>query len=348
MSPEFYSRFHPVFSTISASYVVVDIMKCQHLLCCGVNQSLFARNHYRNLIRERLLSCLLLAAGVTAMAGTAVAQQEAPSSQIASVQAARTVDFVLEQSYRAMYNLDFDAALRKTQEAKALDSTDPTPWMAQACAVLFREFNRLHVLRSEMFASDAQFDARPAQTWNPLARKQFDDALAGAERVANARLDGDKYDAKALFALTLVNGLRADDSALISKKNLTALSYTKTADAFAERLLARYPDYYDARIATGMGKYIIGGKAAPVRWMLRLGGLKGDQAEGVRELNLVADRGHYLAPFAQILLSFDDLRHKNKESARKRLESLHERFPGNTLFIEEIAKLDQPTGVAGH
>lgn len=275
-------------------------------------------------------------------AGISPAQPAVTEPQIATLQASRSVDSVLQQAYAAMYNLDFDAALRKTQEAKTLDSTDPTPWMAQACAVLFREFHRLHILRSEMFASDEQFDARPAQNWDPATRRQFEDALAGAERIAQRRLDQDKYDAKGLFALTLVNGLRADDSALISKKNMTALSYTKTADSFAERLLARYPDYYDAHIATGMGKYIIGGKAAPVRWMLRLGGLKGDQAEGVRELNLVANNGHYLAPFAQILLSFDDLRHKNKESARKRLESLHERFPSNTLFVQEIAKLDNP------
>lgn len=298
--------------------------------------------------RNRLLLCILLAGILSAPAANLAAQQDAATPQTASVQARRSVDPVLEQAYYAMYNLDFDAALQKTREAKVLDLDDPTPWMAQACAVLFREFNRLHILRSEMFASDEQFDARPAQSWDAAARKQFDEALAGAERIAQKRLNRDKYDDKALFALTLVNGLRADDSALISKKNLTALSYTKAADGFAERLLARYPEYYDARIATGMGKYIIGGKPAPVRWMLRLGGLKGDQEEGVRELKMVADRGHYLAPFAQILLSFDDLRHKNKESARKRLTSLHERFPNNTLFVQEIAKLDHPEAGAGH
>ena len=94
----------------------------------------------------------------------------------------------------------------------------------------------------------------------------------------------------------MVTGLRADDAALISKKKFSALSYTKSATSYAERLLARSPNYYDAYIATGMGKYIIGGKAAPVRWMLRLGGLKGDQEQGVKELALVADHGRFLMP----------------------------------------------------
>jgi hypothetical protein len=77
--------------------------------------------------------------------------------------------------------------------------------------------------------------------------------------------------------------------------------------------------------------------------MLRLGGLKGDQAEGVRELALVADHGRFLMPFARILLAFDDLRHKNPAAARSRLEWLRQHFPNNPLFSQEIAKLDHPS-----
>jgi hypothetical protein len=93
-------------------------------------------------------------------------------------------------------------------------------------------------------------------------------------------------------------------------------------------------------VATGLGKYIIGGKAAPVRWMLRLGGLKGDQQEGVKELRLVAEKGHYLAPYARILLAFDDLRHKDKQAARTQFAELQRQFPDNPLFSQEIEKID--------
>lgn len=260
----------------------------------------------------------------------------------------QNIESILDQSYRAMYNLQFDEALRQTEAAKKLALDDPVPWMAEACAVLFREFDRLHILRSELFGSDDRFSDGPALTWNPQNRAAFDNALSGAEKLAQERLQQNKFDAHALFALTLVNGLRADDAALIAKKKLSALSYTKTANSYAERLLGHWPDYYDAYVATGMGKYIIGGKAAPVRWILRLGGLKGDQEEGIKELTLVADRGRYLAPFARILLAFDDLRHKNKTEARKKLEWLHEHFPNNPLFPQEIAKLDHAPARPGN
>ncbi len=180
----------------------------------------------------------------------------------------------------------------------------------------------------------------PAYSWAPESKKQFDAALAAGEKIAQQRISHNNKDVKALFSLALINGLRANDAALITKRNLAALSYTKSASSYSEKLLALAPDYYDAYVASGMGKYIIGGKAAPVRWILRLGGMKGDQEQGVKELRMAADRGRYLAPFARILLAFDDLRHKNKTAARQIFASLHDQFPGNPLFPQEMAKCD--------
>jgi hypothetical protein len=259
-------------------------------------------------------------------------------AQRAVVQPSRE-ETALDQSYSAMYNLNFAEAFQQAESAKALAKDDPLPWVAEACARLFREFDRLHILRSELFASDQKFDARERQAWAPQSKAQFESEISGAEKLAQERLVENKSDARALFALSLCNGLLADDAALISKKNLSALSYIKSADSYAERLLALSPDYYDAYVSTGMGKYIVGGKAAPVRWILRLDGIKGDQEEGVRELKLASDHGHYLAPFARILLAFDDLRHKRKADAREKLEALHVQFPNNPLFVQELAKL---------
>jgi hypothetical protein len=288
----------------------------------------------------------LVKVAIVALSWQASAVAQSAATPIVTAQT-QNLDALLDQSYSAMYNLRFDEALRLAESAKRIANDDPVPWMTQACAVLFREFDRMHILRSELFGSDDKFIDGPPFTWDLQGRKDFDTALAGAEKLAQQRLKQSKDDPRALFALTLVNGLRADDAALIAKRKFSALSYTKSANGYAERLLSRSPDYYDAYIATGMGKYIIGGKAAPVRWVLRLGGLKGDQEQGVKELKLVADHGRFLMPFARILLAFDDLRHKNRSAARKQLEWLRERFPNNPLFLQEIAKLDHPVGGPG-
>ena len=259
-----------------------------------------------------------------------------------TVHAADKVETVLDGSFRDMYNLRFDEALRSVEYAKTLDQTDPLPWVAQVCAIVFREFDRLHILRSEMFVSDDAFNARPAYNWIPANKAQFEEAAAGGEKIARERLAHDKDDVKALFAMSLITGMRGDASAMITKHNLDALGYMKAATNYSNRLLAISPDYYDAYVGTGLTKYIIGGKAAPVRWLLRLGGVRGDQEQGIAELKLASERGRYLAPFARIVLAFDDLKHKRKTEARQKLDSLHTQYPANTLIVEEIAKCNKP------
>jgi hypothetical protein len=293
-------------------------------------------------LRVRSLRKIIVA---MAIACIAIAWQQRAYAQASISPQPLNMDSLLDQSYRSMYNLQFDEALRQAQAAKALAHDDPVPWMAQACAVLFREFDRVHLLRSELFGDDDKFSDGPPIAWNAPARQDFEGALDQVEKLAQQRLRQDKNDPRALFALTIANGLRADDAALLAKKKFSALSYTKAANGYAERLLARSPDYYDAYLATGMGKYIIGGKAAPVRFLSFLHGLKGSQEEGVKELTLAAEHGRFLSPFARILLAFDDLRHKNKVEARKKLEWLRQHFPNNPLFAAEIAKLDhKPAG----
>ena len=124
------------------------------------------------------------------------------------------------------------------------------------------------------------------------------------------------------------------------KRNIASLRYTKEPTRWAERSLAP-PSNYDAHIAGSISKYLIGSMAAPVRWLVRLGGISGDKQEGVKELKLVAERGHYLALFADILLAIAYVRDHDKPHARELLAQLHNEFPVNPLFPQEIARLDR-------
>ena len=84
---------------------------------------------------------------------------------------------------------------------------------------------------------------------------------------------------------------------------MSSLHYTREANDWAAKLLAVDPNCYDAHVATGFSKYIIGSMAAPVRWIMRLGGVSGDKKQGIVELQMTADHGQYLGPFARILLA---------------------------------------------
>lgn len=268
----------------------------------------------------------------------AVFSAASASGQSAAGKAA-SIEDKLAQSYNSTYNLKFQEAFKAADEARAMAQDDPLPFIAQAWAVFYRELDRLHVIRSEMFTKDDTFNSRTSYAWDGANKTAFDGALDHAEKLAQARLTRDQNDIRALLALSLSNGLRGDDMGLFTRKDLKALSYIKAATDYAEKLLARAPDSYDAYVASGLGKYVIGRKAAPVRWMLRVGGYKGDEQEGMKELALAAERARYMAPFAKLLVAFEDMRKNNPDEARRNLEQLHKQFPNNPLFVEELNKL---------
>jgi len=259
-----------------------------------------------------------------------------------------SVEDKLAQSYRAMFDLKFQEAFKAADEAKAVAQDDPLPYVAQAWVAFFGELSRLHALRSEVFTTDDGFNARDSYAWDPANKKIFDAALERAEKLAQDRLNRDANDSRALLALSLSNGLHGDDLCIFTKRDLKAISYIKTATGYSEKLLAQSPDSYDAYVATGMGKYIVGRKSAPVRWVLRLGGIKGDEQEGMKELAMAAEHARYLAPFARILVAFEDVRRNNPADARKKLEDLHQQFPNNPLFQEELAKLNRTSARLNH
>jgi hypothetical protein len=246
----------------------------------------------------------------------------------------------LDRGFGLLYNLDFAQAHQVFMSFQQEHPDDPMGPACDAAGFLFSEFSRLGVLESQFYADDKAFDARKQLAPDPNVRDRFNGALEQADSLARARLLKNPKDRDALFALTMSSGLRADYAGLIEKRNLASLHYTKEATAWAEQLLAVDPDCYDAHLATGVSQYIIGSMAAPIRWLVRLGGVSGDKQKGIAELQLTAERGHYLAPFARILLAIAYVREKNKARARELLVSLRNEFPQNPLFTQEIARLD--------
>src|ERR1700691_2387106 len=246
----------------------------------------------------------------------------------------------LDSGFHFLYDLDFDHAHQAFAAWQQQYPDNPLGPACEAAALLFSEFNRLGVLESQFYQDDKAFEARRQFAPDPTLRARFDAALDQAEKWAQARLAKDNKNRDALFAMTMASGLRADYAGLIEKRNLASLHFTKQATAWAQQLLVVDPGCYDAHLATGVSQYIVGSMSAPVRWLVRLGGVSGDKEAGIRELQVTADRGQYLAPFARILLAIAYVRDKEKARARELLVTLRNDFPQNPIFAREISRLD--------
>ncbi|MDP9263202.1 MAG: hypothetical protein M3O85_02655, partial [Acidobacteriota bacterium] len=193
----------------------------------------------------------------------------------------------------------------------------------------------------------ASFKEKNKLSPDPLIHDRLEAALGRSEELARKRLAGSPQDAEALLAMTMVYGLRADYAALIEKRNLASLRYSREASAWAEKLLAVQPDNSDAYLATGVHNYIIGSLAAPWRWILKLGGFSGDKQKGMADVERAAQHGRYLAPFGRILLAIAYVRDKDLPRAREMLVGLNRDFPRNPLFPREIARLDSQSRASG-
>jgi polyisoprenoid-binding protein YceI len=108
----------------------------------------------------------------------------------------------------------------------------------------------------------------------------------------------------------------------------------------AQKLLALDPNYADAYLAIGMENYVLGQQPAPVRWLLKLDGAMTNQNEGIAELQKTAADGHYLQPYAQILLALAAVHAHDPVRARALLEPLVAEFPRNPLYPEALERLD--------
>ena len=245
----------------------------------------------------------------------------------------------LEAGFRQMYDLDFEGAHNTFQSWEASHPDDALGPASNAAAYLFGEFNRLHILESELFTDDQRFAKREKQVPDPQARAAFDRELDRSDEIAARVLSASPQDINALFAKSMSSGLRGNYAAMIEKRNLAGLSYMKTGRVLAQQLLALDPSYYDAYLGVGLENYLLGLNSAPVRWFLRMGGAQTNKDDGIAKLRITAEKGRYLAPYARLLLAVAALRDHDRATARRLLNGLAEEFPHNQLYRNELARL---------
>ncbi|MGA2040863.1 MAG: hypothetical protein ABSH42_16410 [Bryobacteraceae bacterium] len=254
---------------------------------------------------------------------------------LCALAAAASAETPLETGYRQMYDLQFAGAHRTFADWQSTHPDDPMGPASDAAAYLFTEFDRLHILQSEFFTHDQHFFTDHKLAPDPIVKRKFDAELDTAHRLA-ARCP---QSADCQFAAILANGLHSDYMALIETRYAASFQEMKASRSMAERLLAAHPEMYDAWIAIGVENYMLSIKPLPVRWLLRLAGGETDKAVGIEKLQLTAEKGHYLAPFAKLLLAVAALRDHNTWRARTLLEGLVREYPHNPLYAEELARL---------
>jgi hypothetical protein len=245
----------------------------------------------------------------------------------------------LNDGYHALYNLDFAAAHTHFNQWMTAHPEDCLGSASDAAAYIFTEFDHLGVLDIELFADDGRFTSRTRPAVDPVLKQGFNNRITQSEKLADAALQHNPKDANAFYCKAVTSGMQADWASLIDRHEYGAYKFSELASKFAKQALAIDPTLYDANLAPGIENYMLSLKPAPIRWILGMAGAGTNKAEGVRLITLTAEHGHYLAPFARLMLAVGELRDGRVEQGKAILIGLSKQFPQNTLYQRQIARL---------
>lgn len=248
-------------------------------------------------------------------------------------------DGLLDKGYRETYDLQFAAAHRDFAQFEKEHPANPLGPAGDAAAYLFTEFDRLKILRANFLAKNKSMFQGKKVTPDPANAKGFNTDLERSKKLSEAALAKSPNDPAARLATVFRFALEADYDALIAKKYGRALAEIKAASRNAHVLLAKHPDCYDAKLAIGFENYVLSFKRAPVRWFLSLTGAESNRKKGLKDMRVVGEKGHYMKPYANVLLTIAALRSGHKKEAKKLLTQLVGKFPDNDLFQSELKKL---------
>jgi hypothetical protein len=302
-----------------------------------MRQDLSGRGLRPRISRKGARVCWFCAVLVAAVLAVPVIPADGRQAQIAVLHVPE-----VEAGFHLLYELKPEEARAQFAAWQKSHPADPLGSASQAAAYLFEEFYRQRVLTSEFFLDDKRFLGKVALKPDPELRAAFFAADKQAQDLAQMRLQTNPDDTNALFAMTLSLGMQADYASLIDKHQVESLRMIGDADSYAKKLLVVAPDAADAYLTLGAANYIIGSLPGYKRFLLGFAGIHGNKKVGIQQLEIAAERGHYLRPFAKIMLALAALREKKAEVARTQLEELVAEFPENPLFALELAKLKVP------
>jgi hypothetical protein len=291
----------------------------------------------------RLLVCSLLCSALM----TAVSGGQAPLADSGQTPTQALDVPELDAGFHLLYELKFEEARTHFEVWQKSHPEDPLGSASEAASYLFEECYRQGVLTSGFFLDDKRFLGKIPLKPDPKLRAAFFAADQHAQDLAQLRLKTNPDDPNAMFAMTLSLGMQANYASLIDKHQLDSLKKVREADVYAKKLLAVAPDAADAYLGLGMANYFIGSLPGRKKFFLGFAGIHGDKDAGIKQLEIAANLGRYLRPFAKILLALAALREKKTDVARAQLTDLVAEFPENPLFVSELAKLNVSPAPSG-
>jgi tetratricopeptide (TPR) repeat protein len=277
---------------------------------------------FRNFMPSRLSwsSCVCLLLAVYLLPAAAASQS--------------SVDELIEQTYRAAYNLDYEEALEHAQRAIALAPQMSAAHRALASVLWFRiAFLRGAVTLDHYFGGVA--DGRLALPKPaPDLDAAFKQTIAKAIELAEAALRRNPKDLGAKNDLGRAYALQASYAASVENSTVSALKAAMRAYDEEEAVISQNPNDPGATFIVGTYRYLIGSLSLPSRMFAYLVGFGGGKERGLAMVE-TAEKDPGTRLDAQLALFLIYTREGRHGDALRMIRALAAAYPRNRLFVLE-------------
>ncbi|MCX7877274.1 MAG: DUF3808 domain-containing protein [Ignavibacteria bacterium] len=205
----------------------------------------------------------------------------------------------------AIYNVDFNTALSKFQEAKRVAPSD---------------------LRGPFFESTVFF-------WKSMLtrnKSDYETFLTLSDKIVKDCeniIDVNENDLNARLYLGWLQIIRAFALGFLGESYLKAASEIKDGNNNLNYVIEKKPDMYDAYLGVGIYNYLASFIPRRLQWLSSLLGFSGNRDEGKRMLALASDNGIYTNTEAKFYMTLLSWREENYTLAETYGNALKDRYP---------------------
>lgn len=225
--------------------------------------------------------------------------------KVSAAQDFKQVHNLIADGITAIYNIDFNTALSKFQQAKNIAPND---------------------LRGPFFESTVSF-------WKALLTRNktdYETYLNLSDKIiehCSEIVDKNENELDAQMYMGWTYTIRAFLVYMIDRNVLKAASDIKDGNKALKFVVEKNPNYYDAYLGLGVYNYIISMIPRKLQWLTSILGYSGNKEEGKQQLITAATKGIYTNTEAKFYLTLLSWREENYTEAESYANQLTQTFP---------------------
>jgi hypothetical protein len=248
-----------------------------------------------------------------------------------------------EAAWDHFYNMDYDRATQEFEKIVEKRPNDPFAVNHLLTVVLMHDLYDTGAMNTGDYANDSFIGRTPRPT-DSKVKERIKELVRRAEALEEEELKANSKDVNALYCRGVTRAQFSVYTGLVERAWFSALRNAVGARHDHEHVLELDSNFIDAKMVVGTHNYVIGRLPWSVKVAAALAGLSGSAEKGLDYLRDVAKSGGENAVDAKVVLTLFLRRERQYDEALGYMNDLSAKYPGNHLFLTEVANLQRAAG----